>query len=446
MPGSWKNRDVGMTSVDKRSEFWLKEFNQPGLHDFLNEAFENNPTINAQAAAVKLAQLQIKLTNADRKPQLSTGLAASRNKRSSSSGYSISSKYSTTYNFHLDFDWEIDLWNRLGNAVKATIYDAKATQSDFDAAQLSLAANIIKTWLDAIEAQQQLQLTRKTFDNFSSVLDIVERGYDRGLYRALDVRLARTNVSNADSKLQIAKRLKNQAVSSLEVLLGRYPSSTLELPALLPSLIKTIPVGVPGTLLNRRPDIAAAMARFKAFDQRYIQTKKNRLFALRLTGSGGTSTQELRDLLDPDSLVWNVVSGLAQPIFQGGRLNALRDEAEIRLEQAEYYYRQTVLTALQEVETLLSAETTLQDEESATALTVHESAQAEILASEDYVVGLTDINTLLQTQRQTFIAKSALLSIKKTRLHNRVNLYLALGGPISEPEFTSAEINGQKQQ
>jgi outer membrane protein TolC len=120
-----------------------------------------------------------------------------------------------------------------------------------------------------------------------------------------------------------------------------------------------------------------------------------------------------------------------QPLFQGGRLDGLRDEAAIRWQQSENDYRQTVLVAFKEVETLLSSEKWLFEQEQARLKTADELREAEQLASEDYVSGLTDINTLLQTQRQAFDAESSLLTVRKSRLENRVNLFLALGGPIA---------------
>lgn len=411
--------------------FWLQEFSQPELRVLLEEAFDKSPTLLSQASLVQLAQVQARLAGADRWPQLSAGLGSSRNKRSNTGGYSLSSVYSTSYNFSLDLSWEVDLWNRLGNGLKATLYEGQAASADFDAARLSLAANLIKTWFDGIEAKQQLALSEQTVENFKSSLQIIERGYDYGLYRALDVRLARSNLLNAMSREQSYRIAKDQAVRSLEVFLGRYPAAKLKLPQQLPELSNAIPAGIPADLLNRRPDIVAARERFKALDQRHIQAKKNRLPAIRLTGSGGTSTRDLTDLVNSDFLVWNFASGLVQPLFQGGRLDGLRDEAAIRWQQSENDYRQTVLVAFKEVETLLSSEKWLLEQEQALDEMAEELREAELLASEDYVSGLTDINTLLQTQRQAFDAESSLLAVRKSRLANRVNLYLALGGPIT---------------
>lgn len=426
IPEKWQSEGVN----DGAPLFWLDEFNQPELLALLEEAFKKSPDILSQASLVQLAQVQARLAGADRWPQLSASLGSSRNRRGNTGGFSLASVYNTSYDFALDLTWEVDLWNRLGNGLKAALYDEEAAQADYDAARLSLAANLIKVWFDGIEAQQQLTLSRKTVENFKNSLQIVERGYGYGLYRALDVRLARSNMLAAVSREKNYLIAKDQALRSLEVFLGRYPAAKIKLPAKLPELSNSIPAGIPAELLNRRPDIISARKRFQALDQRHIQAKKDRLPAIRLTGRGGTSTRNLTELVDTDYLVWNFTSGLVQPLFQGGRLDALRDEADIRWQQSENDYRQTVLLAFKEVETLLSSEKWLRDQEEALAETATELREAELLASEDYVSGLTDINTLLQTQRQAFDAESSLLAIRKSRLASRINLYLALGGPI----------------
>ncbi len=432
LPSHWQ------TELEQKqmAKFWLDEFNQPELIKLIDEALLTSPSLHSQASVVELALAQARVDGAGLWPQLSGGLNSSRNKRGNTGGYSISSVYSTSYRFSLDFSWEVDLWQRLSHGVKASQYDVQTAQADFEAARLSLVANVIKRWFDAIEAQQQLNLSEKTLGNYSNVLQIVERGYNYGLYRALDVRLARSNKLNAVSREQNYRLAKDQAIRSLEVLIGRYPAATLSLSNSLPELVYSIPAGVPADLLNRRPDIMSAKQRFKALNERHIQAKMNRLPAIKLTGSGGTSTQNLTDLVNTDVLVWNFATGLLQPLFQGGRLDALRDQAGIRLQQSEDDYRAVVLQAFQEVETALSSDQWLKQQQQALAETANELNEAELLATQDYASGLTDINTLLQTQRQAFDAQSSLLVAHKNRLQNRVNLYLALGGPINAGAIT----------
>jgi NodT family efflux transporter outer membrane factor (OMF) lipoprotein len=330
----------------------------------------------------------------------------------------------------LDFLWEIDLWYKLGNELDATEHEKTASLSDLQAAQLSLAANISKTWFDAIVARQQVKLAEKTISSFKNALDIIERGYDRGLYKALDVRLSRSSLLNAQGRKQNFLRIQDESTRILESLLGRYPSASLKIPDTLPTVTHALPNSLPSDLLARRPDIIAAEQRFFASDQRMIKTRKNMLPTLQISGNGGTSTQKLREIFNPEFLIWSVAGNLTQPIFHGAQLFTERQQAEARVKQAAANYAQIALQAFQEVETTMAAEKWLHKQQGLLLAETIESNEAERLAEDDYISGLTDIITLLEAQRRAFDSENSLLELRKQRLQNRVNLYLALGGPV----------------
>jgi outer membrane protein TolC len=147
-----------------------------------------------------------------------------------------------------------------------------------------------------------------------------------------------------------------------------------------------------------------------------------------LTGSAGTSSSELSDLLDGDFSVWSLISNLFQPLFQGGRLRAGVDLARARENEVLALYIQSVLNAFSEVEIALSAEDYLIKRERSLEVAAEQSTAARILAEDRYAKGLTNFIEVLEAQRQAFLAQSELLSVKRLRLDNRIDLYLALGG------------------
>ena len=409
---------------------WLDEFSAPQLNIIVKEAFQQNPGIQSLIAGVAIAEDQTWLSWSAFWPKINAGLKASRNQRSNASGFSVSSTRVNNVGFSLDFLWEIDLWYKLGNELEANEFEKTAVLSDLYAAQLSLAANITKSWFDAIVARQQVKLAEKTIRSFENALDIIERGYDRGLYKALDVRLARSNLINAQGRKQNFLKIQDQTTRIVESLLGRYPSASLQLPEQLPIVTQPLPNSVPSSLLERRPDIIAAEQRFFASDQRMIKARKNMLPTIQISGAGGTSTQKLDEIFNPEFLIWNIAGNLTQPIFHGSQLFAERSQAEARVRQAAADYAQIALLAFQEVETTMAAEKWLKNQQNLLIAEVKESAEAERLAEDDYVTGLTDIITLLEAQRRAFDSENNLLELRKQRLQNRVNLYLALGGPV----------------
>ena len=171
-----------------------------------------------------------------------------------------------------------------------------------------------------------------------------------------------------------------------------------------------------------------------ASDERVSQAKKNRLPQIRLTTSGGSSTDEFKKLLDSDTLIWSIAGGLTAPLFQGGRLKANQELAMANANQALYQYAQTVLNAFREVETALAATPLLDKQQQALKTAVNEAQESERLAAEQYRAGLVDIVTWLEAQRQLFTARSNLLQIQNQQLQNRIDLHLALGGDFIQED------------
>lgn len=412
---------------------WLDQLAEPQLNALIAEALARNPSIQGLIAGIEIAEQQTWLSWSAFWPQLDAGLRGSRNKRNNAGGFSVSPKPTNTFGFSLDFIWEIDLWYKLGNELEASEYEQTAAQSDLLAAQLSLAANIAKTWFDGVVAMQQVKLADKTINSFSNALDIIEQGYDRGIYQALDVRLARSNLLNAKGRKQNFLKIQDETTRTLEFFLGRYPSASVTFSDQLPRVTQALPNSIPATLLARRPDIIAAAQRFFAADQRMLKARKNMLPSIQLSGTGGTSSRKVEDIFNPQLLIWNIAGNLTQPLFHGGQLFAERSQAEARVKQAAASYALVVLQAFREVETTMAAEQWLLNQQQLLNAESIESRQAERLAENDYISGLTDIITLLDAQRRAFDSENNLLDMRRQRLNNRINLYLALGGPVVNP-------------
>ncbi len=409
---------------------WAEEFSTPQLNKLIEEAFKQNPSVQALTASVSIAKEQSWIAGSALLPQIDAGVTAVRSQRNSTSGFSIASPLTTTHGFSLSFLWEIDLWYKLGNELEATLHDQAAAKSNLQAAKLSLAANITKSWIDGIVATQQVSLARKTIANFKNALDIVEQGYDRGIYKALDVRLARTSWVNAKGREQSFLMQKDGVARTLEISLGRYPAGQFAFPEQLPVMHKSLPNSLPSSLLERRPDVIAASELFFASDQRLLKARKNMFPTIQFSGSGGTNTRKFNDIFNPEFLIWNIAGSLTQPLFHGGQLFAERDQAKARVRQAAANYAQVMLTAFNEVETAMAAEHWLTEQENLLAAEVNESKEAEYLAETEYISGLIEIIVLLEAQRRAFSSETNLIEIRNQRLQNRVNLYLALGGPV----------------
>ena len=249
---------------------------------------------------------------------------------------------------------------------------------------------------------------------------------------SLDLRLALTNTSSAEAVVYQREALLDAISRQLEIILGRYPSASLDLGSELPVLTDHVPAGLPDELVARRPDLVAAERRLAGTYASVSQAKKALLPGIALTASGGTSSSALSDLLNGDFSVWSIVGSVLQPIFQGGRLRANVKLAKSVREQATAFYGLSVLNAFGEVENALANEKFLSDRENALTEATNQAIAARDLAQEQYNSGLIDYITLLEAQRRAFTSESQLITVRRERLDARVDLFLALGGGFTE--------------
>ena len=406
---------------------WLPEILDPELEALVKEALLHNFDLQAASARVEISRATAIIGGADRFPQVSAGADAMRSQRNSTQGFSLTNPRNNNFGVDFSLNWELDVWGKLKNRAQAAELGFAATEMDYKYAQLSIAARVASSWFRVIGANQQLDLAEKKVEAFIQTRKIIYDGFVDGIFAPLDLRLARANVSAAQSQRDARSMDLNTALRSLEILLGRYPQASLTAASSLPELKPHTAVSLPSTLLRRRPDIMAAERRLLAADQQFNAAWKNLLPSFSFAASGGTNASQISDILDYNELVWNILGNLTQPLFQGGRLIAQKEQADAQALEAASNYATVILTAYFEVETGLYSEQLLETQEKALQIASHESVEAERLALEEYSSGLVDMMTLLESQRRSYDARSALLEVSTQRLLNRVNLYLALG-------------------
>ncbi len=427
-PESWTA--ARNSAAPYRPDAWLDDFRDATLRGLIEEALQYNHNLAAARARMEAVFAGIRLQTASRLPQIDANANASRTQRTSSSGFQITGSRTNNYNVGVAVNWELDVWGRRRHRVNAAVADFLSTRAGFEAAQLSLAAAVARLWYTAVESRLQIELAERRVSSFKNSLDIIETGQRAGTSSALDVHLARADVANAQSDLIVRRRVMDDNLRSLEVLLGRYPAAEISADTVLPEITSVVPAGLPSELLSRRPDLIAAHQTLEAALERQEDESRNYLPDIRLTGNGGTSGDALRNLLNWNFLVWNIAGGLVQPVFRGGTLAARRTVSHAAYDAAVADYAHAVLVAFSEVERALVAGATLEEQRSALDAARTELTQAEVLALERYRKGLEDVNTVLSTQRQTFAAESAVIALRNSQLQRRLDLYLALGGPF----------------
>ena len=328
------------------------------------------------------------------------------------------------------------MWGRLRDLDLASYEDFLAASADFRGARLSLAANTAKAWCHLITARQQATLALETRNSYVRNFRITERNFKAGdaSASALDVQFGRNNIASAERELIDRELSREEAKRSLEVLLGRYPAAALEGRDQLPELPIDVPVGLPSDLLLRRPDLVAAAADLRASAKRADAARKDLLPSIRLSGRGSSSGEELgKMLIDPEYIVWNVASSLAQTVYRGGAPTAEARQSLARNEIAIRTFAEIALQAFREVESALAIERSLAGQEEFLATELQQANLAEVQASRDYAEGIVGILEILEAQRRAFNARRSKISLRNQRLQNRINLHLALGGDFSTP-------------
>lgn len=440
IPEDWTATQVSERSV---THHWWFSFHSTEMVELVQEAFEHNHNLKAAAHRVEQSMAHARIAGAELYPALNLTGSGARNKQSfiglpiPGADNSVLTTYATSYDLSGGISWEIDLWGRIRAGKRAAGAELLAAEEEYHAARLSLAARTLKAWFRLIETKQQWDFESATAENYQETAEIVRTRYESGIRSSLDLRLALNNQADAQRRVTEAQMQHQMARRQLEVLLGRYPSAQIGYPIDLPILPSPAPVGIPADILSRRPDVRAAELRLEAADRRIWEAKALLLPRISLTANTGTRSNEMENLLDPDFSVWSLAGNAAQPLFQGGRILAGVKRAQARAEEAHELYVQTLLQAFEEVENALENESLLAEMEGHASEASHQANAALRLSQDRYRKGLVEFISVLEAQRRSVSAERLLIQIRRSRLDNRIDLHLALGGDYSDETLVS---------
>jgi NodT family efflux transporter outer membrane factor (OMF) lipoprotein len=409
---------------------WTQQFDDPLMVALIEEALANSPTLEARAATVRAAAASTRIARSSRRPTVSASGTLGGTSNGFELGGQTERQTDPLFGLGLDARWEIDLWNRLGSAVSEAESDLVASEADFAAAELSIAAQTAIAWINLNAALAQERVAVQTFEARNRVKLLTERRFQSGLTNALDVRTARSALAGAEAAIAARQQTSGDASRRLEILLGRYPAAELAGDADISALDDIINEGNPALLLSRRPDIAAQEARVMSAGLRAEQARLAMLPSLNLSGTLSTNSTDFAEAFDPALIAARLIGNLVQPLYNGGRLDAQRDAAIAQAEVAVANYAASVLTAWREVEDALSADSLLAVQEDAQLRALEEARLAEELAERSYTSGTSTIFNLIDSQTRRLNAESQLVSARANRATNRISYHLALGGSV----------------
>jgi len=398
---------------------WLRSFNEPRLDALVDEALIRNVNLRIAAAQVEQARASLRIAGGALAPAV--GVLAR-------GGGDLSGDGSGLTGALVSASWEIDLWGRVRYGQRAASGQLASAELDYAYARQSMAALVAKSWFVAAESALQRQLARDMLAVAERLVEVAQVRRRVGNGDEMDVVLAQANVQSYRDGLRKLDFARDQALRSLEALVGRYPAATLEAADILPPLPPPVTAGIPSELLERRPDIVAAERRVAAAFDLMQQAKTARLPRISLTAGLATIYSVLFVLQDRDNPTLSAGGMITLPLFTGG---ALKGQVELRTaeqKRAVAEYAATGLNAFNEVETALDNESTLTDRQTLLEQLVAQNMRALQLSEIRYRVGNTDLRPVLNDQLKVYSSRTQLVRVQAERFVQRVNLHLALGG------------------
>jgi outer membrane protein, multidrug efflux system len=427
-PSAWTANAVESGTGGRRHDWW-RDFGDARLSALVEEALRRNPRLDEAAARVRQACALAGVAEAGLVPHIDVGVEGARARRFVGDiPRQDNTSRSDLFGASLNVSWELDVWGRIEAGHQASLKDVDTQRALYHGASLSLAGQTSKAYLTAVESRMQVVVAEAALTSAEDLAGRVRERFAQGLRRALDVKLAESEVASARSSLHQRRRVHDLSVRQLEILAGRYPASSALTSSVLPALPGPVPAGVPADVLARRPDLVAAERRLAANWARVHEADAGLYPRIALTASKGLASDDLDDLLGGHFGVWSLVGNLTAPLFSGGRLRANAKLMKARHEESIAGFASAVLAAFGEVEGALAREGYLRDQGAALDDLVRDARASVDLSQARYHAGLSDILGVLEARRRHFDARSALLLIQRERLVARVDLHVALGG------------------
>ncbi len=406
---------------------WWTLFQDAELNRLAEQVQLSNQNIAAAVAAYAQAQALVREQRAALFPSLGVTAGASR------AGGSGASRSGTAVQAALGADWAPDLWGRLESAVGSAAAGAQASEADLASARLSAVGALVAAYFQLREADAEIALLLATVEGYERSLQITQNRYAAGVVARTDVLQAQTQRANALADLAAARQSRARFEHALAVLTGMAPADFSLPQAPWVTTVPAVPPGIPSTLLQRRPDIAAA-ERAVAAANAQVGVQRSAYFpSVSLSASLGRSGSSVSGLFGASGAVWSLGVAVAQTLFDAGAIAARVQGAEAGRDARVAQYRQTVLTAFQSVEDQLSALRTLQEQEPLRQEAVSAAERTEQQLLNRYREGQVSYTEVVTAQVSALSARRALLQLQVNRQLAVASLVQALGGGWQAP-------------
>ncbi len=428
VPDGWKVAEPGDDAP--RGEWW-KVFGDAQLNRLMTQAEEANQDLRAAFHRVEQARAAVGITRSAKLPQITFDPVAERTRRSgtiSNSAPNVTGRTTTNLDLPLILDYEVDLWGRVRRSIEAAREEAAGAEADYHNVMLALQAELAVNYFNLRALDAEIEIFESAVDLRRQSLDLNQKRFEAGDVDEVDVSRAETELAATESELIGLRKSRAEYENAIAVLTGQ-PSSDFRIAStpLLSNPPQT-PAGVPSSLLERRPDVAAAERQVAAENARIGVAKAAFFPSVRLTGNVGLESGSVGDLFRWESRTWGLGPEVTMPIFQGARNQAELARVESRYDEAVAQYRQAVLEAVREVDDALVGVSYLAGQAAAQDRTVASARRTVELSRKRYDAGLVAYFDVVDSQRTQLDSEQVAVRIRAERYLSTIALIKALGG------------------
>lgn len=411
---AWSNDD-SVGSATRLTELITSQ----ELQSLVSEALANNPGLQQTLLALQQSQARLHQQRGDRYPELEAGFSVGKTEDADSQ-----------YTGSLTLNWQLDLWQQIEDGINAAEQSLFQQQETFQAARDTLASETMSSWLGLISQKRSLAIERQRLNTLEKNEQVILQRYQRGLGTLDDLDSARSSTLSTRASASELEQSIREGERALNSLLGRVTNNTYQVPDEYPNVEKPL-AELPEQTLARRPDLQAAWHAIVAAEEDASVAYKDLLPRIDVQAALEDIADSPGDALLTDP-VWSLLGQLTAPLFQGGKLKAAAEIAE--LESAIQYqnYRETLLTAVEEVRNALAREQALAERQTYIQKALERQRLTLTRYQDKYRAGNATILELLEVQGQTYDLEAQLDTLTFNRLDNRITLALALGLGVTE--------------
>jgi len=410
---------------------WWSLFGDPVLDQLASRVEVSNQNVAAAVAAYAQARALVRQQRASLFPSVTLDGGASRSRGSGNTALGTAGRVGNNYQLSIGGSWEPDVWGRLGRAVDGATAGAQASAADLASARLSAQGELAVNYLSLRQTDVQKTLLASTIAGFQRTLEITQNRYSAGIAAKTDVLQAQTQLANARADEAGLVRQRAQLEHAIAVLVGEAPGHfTLAPLAALAwkPVVPEVPVALPSTLLQRRPDIAAAERRVAVANEQIGIAKSAYYPSFSLSASIGSDASRVAELFSASTSVWSLGLSAVQVLFNAGATGARVEGAQASHEQAVARYRQAVLVAFQDVEDQLAATRVLLAQQDLRRQASEAADQVEQQVLNRYRSGQVSYTEVITAQTTALGARRALVQAMADRQTTAVALIQSLGG------------------